>query len=169
MVRGEEAVATADENMGEADGGRGRRRARRRIASGGRGRPWTTAPTTPSRGGNHRSTSPGAGTIRPGGARGKENTLELPPAHSDVIFSSVSSDPTFCRSLFLCQCQCRCSCLPVCNHPPLPRLSGVLASSSLSLSSAAALATAAAAAEDAGKQRLAVVRGGEGVHAPSEA
>jgi hypothetical protein len=51
MVRGEEAVATADEKMGEADGGRGRRRARRRIASGGRGRPWTTAPTTPSRGG----------------------------------------------------------------------------------------------------------------------
>jgi len=40
MVRGEEAVAmaTADEMMGEAEGGRRRRRARRRSASGGRGR-----------------------------------------------------------------------------------------------------------------------------------
>ena len=73
MVRGEEVVATADEKMGEAEGGRGRRRARRRSASGGRGRPWTMAPT-PSRGGDRRSTSPGAGTIRPGGPRGKERT-----------------------------------------------------------------------------------------------
>ena len=74
MVRGEEVVATADEKMGEAEGRRGRRRARRRSASGGRGRPRTTAPT-PSRGGGRRSTSPGgAGTIRPGGPRGKERT-----------------------------------------------------------------------------------------------
>jgi hypothetical protein len=51
MVRWEEAVATADEKMGEVEGGRGRRRARQRSASGGRGRPRTTALTTPSRGG----------------------------------------------------------------------------------------------------------------------
>ena len=39
----------------------------------------------------------------------------LPP---EVIFTSISSDPTFHHwSLFLCQC----SRLPVCNHPPLPR------------------------------------------------
>jgi hypothetical protein len=74
MVRGEEAVVTVDEKIGEAEGGRGRRRARRRSASGGRGRPQTTAPTTPSRGGNRRSNSPGAGTIRPGGAQGKDRT-----------------------------------------------------------------------------------------------
>jgi hypothetical protein len=74
IVRGEEAVVTADEKMGEAEGGRGRRRARRRSASGGRGRPWTTAPTTPSRWGNCHSISPGAGTICPGGPRGKERT-----------------------------------------------------------------------------------------------
>jgi hypothetical protein len=67
MVRGEEAVATADEKMGEADGGRGRRRARRRIASGGRGRPWTTAPTTPSRGGKRCFT--GGRDDPPGGAK----------------------------------------------------------------------------------------------------
>ena len=52
MVRGEEAVAMADKKMDEAEDGRGRRWARRRSASGGRGRPRTTAPTTPSRGGN---------------------------------------------------------------------------------------------------------------------
>ena len=74
MVRGEEVVATADEEMGEAEGGRGRRWVRQRSASGGRGRPWTTASTTPSRGGNRSSTSPGAWKIRPGGPQGKERT-----------------------------------------------------------------------------------------------
>jgi hypothetical protein len=41
--------------------------------------------------------------------------------------------------------------------------------SAAALAALAALAAAAAAAEDAGLQWLAVVRGGEGVHAPSEA
>jgi hypothetical protein len=107
----------------------------------------------------------GPGRSARGGHGGKRILWNSPPAHSDVILSSVSSDTTFCRSLFLCQCQCRCSCLPVRDHPPLPRLSGALAASSLSLLSAAALAAAAAAAEDTGLQRLAVVRGGEVVHA----
>ena len=39
-------------------------------ASGRRERPRTTAPRTPSRGRTCRSTSPGAGMIRPGGATG---------------------------------------------------------------------------------------------------
>ena len=63
-------LVTEDGKMEGAEGGRGRRRARRRRASGGKGHPWTTAPTTPSRGGTHSSTSPGAGTICPGGPRG---------------------------------------------------------------------------------------------------
>ena len=60
----------------------------------------------------------------------------LPP---EVIFTSISSDPTFHHwSLFLCQC----SRLPVCNHPPhlgdcrtsmRGTLSGALAALSLSL------------------------------------
>ena len=70
MVRGEEAVATADEKMGEAEGGRGRRRARRRSASGGRGRSRTTAQTTPSRGGEPSLDLTGGRDDPPGGATG---------------------------------------------------------------------------------------------------
>jgi hypothetical protein len=71
MVRGEEAVVTADEKMGEAEGGHGRRRARRISTSGGRGRPRTTAPTTPSRGGTIVRPHRGPGRSAQGGHGGK--------------------------------------------------------------------------------------------------
>jgi hypothetical protein len=101
MVRGEEAVATADEKMGEAEGGRGRRRARRRSASGGRGCPRTTAPTTPSRGGEPSLDLTGGRDDPPGGATGEREYFgTLPPPTLMLFFLPLAPTQLFAGLCF---------------------------------------------------------------------
>ena len=124
MVQGEEAVATTDGKMGEAEGGRGQQQARQRSTSGGRGCPRTTAPMTPSRWGTHCTTLLGARTIRPGGPQGEERTTIKVGASGRQsgggggvrLPSTVEMTRRTPHPLRRCCC-CRCCCC----HPPSQR------------------------------------------------